>query len=430
MGLPTELRLMIFRCLFPKDVGKDHRVKVAILKTNRQLNQEASSGLYGESIFEATIEPGGVTFRGQKWKRDATVPNKSTDHSMSGSLSGTSIAMIRNFSITLTVEDTYTCPKGLRGELGGEEYTLYALRDSIRKFADCISSPNLLRSLQAKAILWSGRNWTPLSMTAALFFVLEPLQQLHVVTPSLRLAMPPWESRILGKQLLTNVRGTKTYKSLRKNWLKALADPDHTIRKASPIVETGYRKIEAFAHLIQTQASASPKCWTSTVFQNLECPLRWARVAYETDDAEMMAKINETINVRWVNAYREQQVSLQAVADSINTMFQQEQKGTHNSKGGKGKAYGTPTPREIYPDAYEFEIHQALEQDYPTVRSHLWEDLRAADTAPKRGEPAVTVVMGHLRYDVCKDGKKWSRFITPALIQELDREDREKAQAV
>jgi hypothetical protein len=162
-------------------------------------------------------------------------------------------------------------------------------------------------------------------------------------------------------------------------------------------VETGFRKIEAFAQLIRTQASASPKSWTSTVFQNLECPLYWARAAYETDNGDMMAKIKEAINFHWVNAHREQQNSLRVVADSIDTMFHQEQNGAHNSKRSKGKANGTPTPREIYPDAYEFEIHQPLEQDYLISRPHLCEDLHAADTAPKRGDPDVTVVMGRLR---------------------------------
>jgi len=46
MRLPTELRLMIFRYLFPKVVPHSYRgVRVGILKTNRQINQEASSVL-------------------------------------------------------------------------------------------------------------------------------------------------------------------------------------------------------------------------------------------------------------------------------------------------------------------------------------------------------------------------------------------------
>jgi hypothetical protein len=131
---------------------------------------------------------------------------------MSGSLSGTSIAMIRNFKIHLTIEDIHKRLKGITGALGPEEYELYSLRDSVRKFADCMSfdSPNALRSVQVTAVLFSYRHWTPLEETPALCFVLEPLQDLHVMEPSLRLASPIWERRDSGKQHLANVRSTTT----------------------------------------------------------------------------------------------------------------------------------------------------------------------------------------------------------------------------
>lgn len=256
-------------------------------------------------------------------------------------------------------------------------------------------------------------------MTTALFFLLEPLHNLHVEEPLLVLSTSPFEGTEF-KQRISNVRGTKTYKTMRKQWLKDLKNPDVHLPKADPIVETAYRKLEAFAHLIQDQSSASPKGWTSTVFENLHHPLHWARVAYETNNGGMMTKIHEAINIRWVKAHRQQQESLRAVADSINTMF--EQNGVHSGKGGKEKANVIPTPREMYPNAYNFENNEPLEDIYLPRRPQYWDDLNDADSAPKRGDHGVTVKMGLLRYTICKVGKKWTRYKTPALIRDLERE--------
>lgn len=128
MELPTELRFMIFRYLFPK-VVPDHGVKVGILKTSRQIYREASSVLYGECRFTAKVESGSIIFRGKVWKRDV-------NRSMDDVLCGASANMIRNLQIEVTVGERYMVPKSIIGPRMKEEFELYALRDSIRKFTD------------------------------------------------------------------------------------------------------------------------------------------------------------------------------------------------------------------------------------------------------------------------------------------------------
>jgi hypothetical protein len=84
----------------------------------------------------------------------------------------------------------------------------------------------------------------------------------------------------------------------------------------------------------------------------------------------------------------------------------------------------TPTPRELYPDAFEFDVEhlEPLEQPHASSRAQLWSELKTEDTAPKRGDLGVTTKIGLLRFRVRKDGKEWVRLKTPALIRELQKE--------
>lgn len=138
----------------------------------------------------------------------------------------------------------------------------------------------------------------------------------------------------------------------------------------------------------------------------------------------MMTKIFEAINTRWVNALRQQQTSRQIVADSINALFEQDENDVAGKEDEKDEdeVDGTPTPRELYPDVYEFETRKCLKQTYTTSQSHSWSDLYVPGSAPQRGDPGVTVKMGDLRYTLCKNGEEWSRLKTPKLIRELRME--------
>ncbi|KAF2831351.1 hypothetical protein CC86DRAFT_342108 [Ophiobolus disseminans] len=398
MRLPTELRFMIFRNLFPKVVAsREHEVKAAILKTNRQINEEASSVLYGESVFEVYVQANLIEIMGKVWNRHAHTQNEYHDYSTSSMLCQEGLRMIRNLEVIFPLGAVFGRHKGTGpGYITLEEYELYAFRGSMRKLGDLFlenaesGSLHALRSLKitARSSLPEGPNF-------------------------------PARRGNVSKDLTEGIPTNDAYINFRDQWLKVLADllavADGPATNAN--LEPRLRKTEAFAQFVNVQAIYGPKGWNTSVFQELERPLHLARVAYENNNEEMMVKIQEAINLPWVNAYRQNEKPVRILADFISTMFEQE----HIEKGGNddNKVDRAPTLRELYPDAYQFGDHAPLSQPYETVLAHLWSDLDFVDPAPRIGSPGVTVEIGDLRYTVRKDGKEWARLKTPALIREM-----------
>jgi hypothetical protein len=439
MELPTELRLMIFRYLFPKTVPsrRPHGVAVALLKTNRQIYQEASSVLYSESRFEARIRPMSIELQGKVWHREPVAKNLMDDYSVGNILCQSSAGLIRNLEVALTVGIKQSrCPKGVgwRG-ITQEDHDLYTFRDSVRKFAEYFrpvegssNKLNVLKQLKISPSVSLDYGWGSDEATIALFAVLEPLQILRpekmvleapIAAPS-RYAFGP------GKQIIAEMPSSAMYSKLKEQLPKAGRDLSGALKPVSAL-EAGYRKIEAFAQLLHVQDVTTSHSWTSTTFQYLERPLHLARVAYENDDLEMMRKIREAIKLRWINAHRQQEVSKRAVANSINTMFKQEESEIKLEDEGDSEVEetdddGMPTPRELYPDAFEFDVIRPLKLPYAANQANFWPELSTVDTAPKRGDPGVTTTIGLLRICIWKDKKVWSRLKTPALIRQLQED--------
>jgi hypothetical protein len=83
-----------------------------------------------------------------------------------------------------------------------------------------------------------------------------------------------------------------------------------------------------------------------------------------------------------------------------------------------GGMFGTMSDsvRELYPDAFS-----SVEPDevLSASPSHQWNELFEGNTAPKREEPGVTFEEELLRVRIQKDGKKWIRLKTPAMVRQL-----------
>jgi hypothetical protein len=406
-----------------------HGIKVAILKTNRQIYQEASSVLYGESRFQAVIRLHAIELQGKVWTREPTAKNRANDYSVGAILCKSSASLIRSLEVDIGIGTKLSRAKGLvwRG-ISQEEHDLYAFRDTVRKFAEYFQtkkgssgSMNILKQLRISPSLSTDFGWKSDEAAIALFFVLEPLQMLHAKSALLEAPIPRYAYSTSTK-VIGNIPTRKVYLKLREQWLKALADPTRSHKPApAPTLEAGYRKIEAFAQLIHVQEATTTRPWTSTVFQNLERPLHLARVAYENNDGETLGNIHEAIKLRWINAHRQLQVSLRAVADSVNTMFEKEEH-VKNVEEDNFEDDGTPTPRELYPDAFEFEDIKPLKQPYTPNQAQLWLELRTEDSAPKRGDSGVTTKMGSLKFHIRKDGQEWVRLMTPAMVRQLKAE--------
>ncbi|KAF2029989.1 hypothetical protein EK21DRAFT_66538 [Setomelanomma holmii] len=415
LRLPTELRLMVFRYLFPDKINPyTSKVNGGILHVNSQIYQEASSVLYDEHCFEVTVNDNSIHLQGKHWTREPNTRNKADSYTVGAMLCQPGAARIRKLDISIMIGGKSRAPKciGSRG-ITHEDYNLYIYRDSVRKLVELLteSSPSeslaALKTLTVMPSISLGHRWTYDEAAVALFFVLEPLQALHGV-----------------QQLQTR----KIYTKLRQQWLDALKDAEMVpfVKQRFPAdtSRSGYRKIETFTQLIHLQSTAPIRSWMSNVFHNLERPLHLARVAYENHDDVAIASIHEAIKLRWINAHRQQQQSLRTVADSINTMFEDD---THEEAEDEGD--GRLTPRELFPDAFEFEAIEPLKQPYTASQTNMWTELKVEDTTPKRGEPGVTVQDRGMWRIIRKGGKEWVRLMTPAEVRRIQAEKAAKSQA-
>lgn len=432
---------MVFRCLFPPEVQSyRHNVKVAILKVNRQIYQEASSVLYDEHYFQATVGERTIHLQGKEWTRDPARFNKTGDYTVSSMLCQAGASRIRKLEVSVTIRPTSRSPKGIgsRG-ITREEYELYILRDSVRKLAEVLGSDDpasgslttlrALKSLIVKPCMSPSHEWSSDEAAVALFLVLEPLQGLHGLQHA-EVEHPTRYWAFSGSNtgtFVTRMQTRKIYNKLRQQCLDALKEPN-TIPKIEQFTPTdalrdGYRKLEAFAQLIKVQSASAAHSWMTGVFQNMERPLHLARVAYDNNDSEMITSIHEAIKLRWINAHRQQQSSLRAVADSINTMFEDETVESENDEGDD-----RPTPRELFPDAFQFEEVEPLKAPYAASQSNMWTELETGDEAPNRNDPGVTIHTSGMWRTIRKGNKKWVRLTTPAVIREIQAEKGAKPQ--
>lgn len=420
MQLPTELRLMIIRHFFPKaiDLYGDKRINSAILKVNRQMYADASSVLYGELPFEALVTSTCIRIFGKRWVRHLSTIAKV--------LCPAGARRIRNLNIVITFQGSRMAFHGI-GTCGisQEDQEMYALRDSVRKLVSLLkpsvsSSPDppVLKRLQVRISPKNPYRWEFDEFAAAIFFVLEPLQDLgridasHLDIKDL-FTSPPWDQE--DEETISDLISSDTYCRLKKDWLKPLkrtSPSHHGVQINTAATQKALQKIEDFIILIHGPDSGR-EIWTHTVFGGFERPLHLARVAYENGDIEAIKNIQEAIKIRWVNAHRRQQKSLRVVANSIRSMFDDEDRTKDEYKQNDAKKWGNPS--ECYPDAFHFEDIEPVTHN--TVPDGLWLELSTEDIAPKHDDPSVIIKEDRLRLYIRKDGKEWVRLKTPATVR-------------
>jgi hypothetical protein len=425
---------MVYRHLFPQvfHARLSPRVNAAILKTNRQLSQEASAVLYDESIFKVSINARRIEFRGSAWDYVPFSKNKANKYSVEALL-GSGANYIRHLEIDVTIGNQLRRSRTISRGITWEDHELYLARDNVRKFTKVLGfgsngirlSP--LKRLTVQPIINLDFHWGHHEATVAQFLTIEPLQMIRSETVSIKTpsVVQRWGGgNNAGGQFAAQMQATKSYSPLLDNWLNAIKispDMDFTggTHEPSGHVQRAHRKIENFAQLFEIQHMSSTKIWASTLFTHLERPLHLARLAYENDDGDMMDKIRKAVMVRWVNGVRQQQESLRAMAESINDMFETD--GEDGDDGDGEDEDGAPTPRELYPDAFEFEDTEPLKDPDASHQAGQWSELDADDPAPKLGRVGVTVKKDSnpLRIRICKDVEEWSRLKTPAMVRQL-----------
>lgn len=182
-------------------------------------------------------------------------------------------------------------------------------------------------------------------------------------------------------------------------------------------ITTTYHKIEAFAQLIHNQEAQGERSWPTGVFHDIRRPLHLARVAYEQEDMAALKRIREAIKVRWVNAHRQQQRSLQLVADSIDSMWDEyEDEDQDEDEDDETKSM---KPSNVYRDAFQFGMEELIPQQRSP--SLLWEELDTRDWAPKIGSPGITVMTKgvHVKIEQKARSREWIRLRTPGIVRQI-----------
>lgn len=431
LRLPTELRLMIFRYLFPEYVSHlahAPQPKVAILKVNRQLYQEASAVLYQESRFEALVAYDSVRLQGKQWFRSPCNKKDDRDFSIDSMLSPISARRIKNLEVQVKIGEHYhRAPASIdsRG-VTKEDYHLYATRDSVRKLvgllvgqADtALEKQNALKRLKLTAAVHQAASWEPEETVFAIFVVLERFSALRGIENAELMVEAIGQSWATtadkSAEFADKLLNKKTFIQLRNRWVKTVQKPGPSVPMAKwkdPALATAYRKIEEFAQLMHNREAQGERPWPMGAFYDIRRPLHLARVAYERDDMDALKSIREAITIRWVNAQRHQQQSLQLMADSIDRMWDGDVDEDDEATSMK--------PSVLYRDAFEFGTEEPIAQTRKT--SALWEELDATDWAPKIGSPGINVMTKGVLVRIEQKARnlQWIRLRTPAIIRQI-----------
>ncbi|KAH6638278.1 hypothetical protein C7974DRAFT_333282 [Boeremia exigua] len=427
MELPTELLLMIFRYLFPKTVDKNGlcRHTGAVLSVNRTFHLAASSIVYNELEFEAHIDRSYIKFLGRTWNTNGD--DKYSD--INKALCQAGAQRIRKLCVDVRFAISHFKIKGIGSfGLSAEDYELYQVRDTVQKFVDMLSpatedqsatNHSSLKQVEVRPAPGLSYNWQSDEAVAAIFFVVEPFVALGPIeTPALLHCPRPaaWHSRIqLLADTIGNIHKDEAYRRLRKIWLRFMRDklstPNHVRRggKSEILITREYKKIEELQALIHKHelATNTKHGWMSSSFQGIERALHIARIINAnvcngaSGDLERMGQIREAITKRWVNAHRQQQRSISAIATCISSMY-------HSS---------SEDPTKSYPDAFEVETLDLIETNKPV--DVAWRELGQPDNAPGLMERGVTYTEDSFRIHIRKGDEECTRLKTPSMVRQL-----------
>lgn len=415
-GLPTELRIMVFRYLFPETVcySSVDDVEVAILEVNRQIYLEASSVLYGETPFEVLVEAKHITFQGKTWGCGSTFPP------MNPELSLASLRHIRNLHVEIRMG------KSIMGGMAKlvpiympeiNEQAFYMVRKCVHSLVNVLTASDpISRNLGVKKKLTVRPEIKCIGFpradddVMALFFVLEPFQALRQFNHAI-LEDPYFEqvSELHKFSLLRpEITDGTLYGKLKEEWLKSLQAP--TVPRGliiDDVVERGFNKLQNFFRIIHKQDSAHLLRSQIPNFGGIEKVVHLGLVAYEHNDSDAMKRIHEAIKMRWIDWNRLRQKSSNAISQSIKDMSEPE-----DCEAGGEMA----SPRELYPDVFDVDVIEPTKPINKISDMMNWADFDKVDDSPDLGDPDVKIIDRGLRRHIRKDGRTWVRLMTPFMI--------------
>jgi hypothetical protein len=420
LSLSTELRLMIYRYIFPDfipcanpcDNNKIHETNAAILRVNKQISQEASSVLYGELQFHARITPTTITVLGKTWHRSRfnTAVLRSESLDINKALCMEATKRIRNLFVEVSFGSWRAELQGCTRThfLGGvdllgitnENYDLYEAKDTVRKLVELFPATQergSLKRLTVQPKMGSQYRWSPAERVAAMFLVLEPFQDLHVV-----------QQATLEARKLSNAdeEVRMNYEKLQEEWISTVKAPTpaRTSAKATDS-KIAYRKIEHLVRFVKAEESQhthyngniAPLKYP--IFDGIERPLHLARVACENEDPEMIDQIRRAIAARWDAHQQQQQRAAKVMSNAIKNMLASTD--TITADVWQAAAVGD-MPVKWRPDPEWIELQLYRTDD---------------DLLPKRRDPGVTIEADSLRVYYHLGDQTWVRLKTPEVVR-------------
>ncbi|CAA9957496.1 Retinal domain containing protein [Pyrenophora teres f. maculata] len=401
LRLPTELRLMVFRYIFPAEIPHRHIPKVspAILKVNRVINQEASSVLYGESTFHVNIDCEKISMQNKVWSRKG--PISTTEAPDALPLAETIFKganLIQTLSITIFWSSSATGAFFTKYGVSREEYKLYETRDSVRKLVDFLmsrpkssGSPGTLKRLSI-CVEMSYRGHMPLDeRVAAISAFVDPFQDIRVVD-QVHLEDPKEVLNSQRKASFSDLNDDDLYAQFRENWITAVkAEKPATLPADVMEAKAIYSQIEVCVHLI-LWGNPNQNGMTNKVFPIHDFPgicrlLHIGRLACDNGDLETIDHMRKILVVLCAGhecPWKDDDTC--AVSRAVHRFFDSVASATPSE----------PNDQVLY--------------DIESIRPY-------PDPMPKLGEPGVTVEEDGQRMYAYKDGKKWVRLKTPESIR-------------
>lgn len=432
MTLPTELRLMILRYLFPELVVATNneantldlpwKLPWAPFYINRQIHSEASSIMYDETVFEVILTA--------KYIRVGTRTLDLHKEQLVRGFPQDSIRRIKHLKIRLHVG---RCSEWEEDSLHNgsafsiQDVEICGVRENVRKFVNFIGK-DTLNTLSVETLFsWSldgdrGElvTWSLEEYTQVLLLVTEPLKALGSIE---KVRMEPTRDWLAvnplhcspEQVLFEGLANTKRYISAHDKWIQDMKSgvPCSSGPAERTKVETTYGNlVETIRSLngLQVRNGLTQTASSFDMYRGLWHPLYLAQAAYESSDIESLHKICDVIKKYWEIVRQEYERAFHEIGQAFNDMSLETESSKKSGHSTRMQNLGA------YHKTYVYGVHN----------DDQWEDLE--DVYSKVHLIDVDTLVGEteLRYLFEKDGIKWMKLKTPRTVRLIEKQRLEK----
>ncbi|KAF2253056.1 hypothetical protein BU26DRAFT_449520 [Trematosphaeria pertusa] len=440
LRVPTEIRLMVFRYVFPDSIPirriphlawEDVCSSMSLLSVNRQISEEAALVLYGEVPFEVDVATSSISLCGKVWncnpaygeglnyaaKEDAPIPQELAKR-------------IQNYEVQVRLGSYEAIPIGVRTGIGSkyvtqEDYWLYQARDTIGKFVDLINRSSAqpkvgdkpLQRLRIQPKVGDHySHWQLDEVMAAVVLLAEPFKAVcgvhrPVLCEPILIYRGQWMEPSSARPHDAYADAYKReYRAYQVEWRESLAQYTQKLRQdpelpmSSKIAQANaeMKSIESFVATVYREDERSvlglTSLYTRNVFEGIARPLHLARVAYECRDLPQLAAIRKVLQRRWINYQRLQQKDSSRMANAILGLFDP-------SEASKIK--------HDNPFEFKFTKSEASANDFDPS----WPELKVKSAVPRSDEPGTTEQDDRERRYYTKGSTQMIRLKTPAFVR-------------